>query len=66
MNKEGQEHLAKVRLKDGTAIDLLRTDDKAVIICHEGHEVVMPKATGLQTMGILALLAKFGDIEEDD
>jgi len=64
MSEEDQEHLVKIKLKDGTNIDLFRTEKKAVIIRHGEHEVIMPKATGQQTFDMLILLEQFGEIDE--
>ena len=63
---EPAEHLIRLRLKDGSAIDFLRTEDNAVHVCNGDHRVVLPKATGQQTLDLFALLEPFGEIEEED
>ncbi len=60
-----EEHLITLRLEDGTVIDFLRTEDKAVHVCHGDHKVVLPKASGQVTLDLLALLETFGEIEEE-
>lgn len=64
-NTEAAEHLIKIRLQDGTSIDFRRTENNEVHICHEGHCVVLPKASGKVTMDLFALLEPFGEIEEE-
>jgi len=65
MSKDDQEHIARVKLKNGTDINLFRTENKAIIIRHGDHKVVMPKATGQQTFDMLMLLEQFGEIDEE-
>ncbi len=59
------EHLIRLRLKDGTAIDFRRTKNNEVHICHGDHKVILPKCTGRQTLDLFALLDPFGEIEEE-
>jgi len=58
------EHLIRLKLEDGTAIDFHRTEDKEIQVWHGDHCVKLPRATGQQTLDLLALLEPFGKIEE--
>lgn len=59
------EHLIRLRLEDGTAIDFSRTENHDVLISHGDHVVNLGKASGQVTMDLLALLEPFGKIEEE-
>ena len=59
------EHLIRLKLKDGTSIDFRRTENNEVHICHDNHCVILPKASGQVTLDLFALLAPFGEIEEE-
>lgn len=59
------EYLVRLRLKDGSAIDFHRTENKNVRICHKDHCVILPGASGQVTLDLLALLEPFGEIEEE-
>jgi len=58
------EHLIRLRLKDGSAIDFSRTEDNTVHVSRGDHKVVLPKCTGQQTLDLFALLEPFGEIED--
>jgi len=62
------EHLVRLTLKDGTHIDFHRDDDKTVRVCREDHCVILPKASGMLTTELFALLEPLGDVllEEED
>jgi len=60
------EHLIRLRLKDGSAIDFRRTENQEVHVCHGDHKVVLPRASGQQTLDLFALLETFGEIEEEE
>ncbi|KKN59506.1 hypothetical protein LCGC14_0541200 [marine sediment metagenome] len=55
-----KEHLARIHMKDGKTIDVHREDGN-VLIASEDHKVVLPLATGQQTLGWIAL---FEDLAE--
>ena len=59
------EHLIRLRLKDGTAIDFRRIENNEVHVCHNDHCVIFPKASGKLTLDLFALLVPFGQIEEE-
>ena len=59
------EHLISLRLKDGSAIDFLRMEDRAVHVCHGDDLVILPRASGKLTLDMVALLELFGEIEGD-
>ncbi len=61
-----REHLTRLDLKDGTHIEVERTEDHDLVIEHEGHSVTVPKATGRLTLDLMTLLAPFGTFEETD
>jgi hypothetical protein len=44
---------------------MFRDDNRNVIIKGEDNEVVLPKATGLTTLGILSLLSDEGELENE-
>ena len=58
------EHLIRLKLEDGTAIDFSRTDKHEVLISQGDHIVNLGKASGQVTLDLLALLEPFGKIEE--
>ena len=60
----GAEHLIRLKLEDGTFIDFRRTENNEVHVCHDGHCVIFPKASGQLTLDLFALLEPFGKIEE--
>ena len=62
---EPAEHLIRLKLEDGTYIDFRRTENNEVHICHNDHCVILPKASGQVTLGLFALLERFGEIEEE-
>lgn len=55
-----KEHLARIHMKDGKTIDMHR-EDGDVSISTEDHRVVVPLATGQQTLDWLAF---FEDLAE--
>ncbi len=61
---EPAEHLIRLKLEDGSAIDFRRTENNEVHVCRDGHCVILPKASGQVTMDLFALLESFGKIEE--
>ena len=62
------ERLARIKCKDGTYIEFTRDEKKTVRVIHEGSEVVLPKATGMNTAQLFALLEPMGEtiIDEED
>ena len=59
------EHLIRLKLEDGTAIDFRRTENNEVHVCRGDHCVILPKASGQVTLDLFALLEPFGKIEEE-
>lgn len=55
------EHLISLKLKNGKSIDFYRTENKEVQVCLDDHCVILPKATGRQTLDLFALLESFGE-----
>jgi len=64
MTEPPAEHLIRLKLEDGTFIDFRRTEKHEVLISREGHSVNLGKATGKQTLDLVALLEPFGHLEE--
>jgi actin-like ATPase involved in cell morphogenesis len=62
------ERLARIKCKDGTFIDFTRDEKKTVRVTHEGSEIILPKATGITTTQLFAMLEPMGEtiIEEED
>jgi hypothetical protein len=62
------EHLASIKLKDGSLIKFQRDENKTVRVTHDGTEIKLPKATGMTTTQLFALLEPMGEIitEDDD
>lgn len=63
-----EEHLATVRLKDGSAVKFIR-DGKTVRIEGSDVEVSLPRATGQQAVSLLSLFEAIGEsveFPEDD
>jgi len=62
------ELLVKLVLKDGSVFEFFRDADKTVRVCHDDHCLALPKATGITTTQLFALLEPLGEtvIEEDD
>lgn len=62
------EHLVRIRLKDGGYIDFFRDENNDVRITSPGQEIKMPKATGMMTTQLFAMIEPLGEIEyeEDD
>jgi len=59
------ENLLQLKLKDGTHIDVTRSDSGDVrFSAEDGHEVKLPKAPGHQVVELIALLEPFGEIVE--
>lgn len=59
------EHLIRLKLEDGSSIDFSRTENHEVLISREGHSVNLGKATGKQTLDLIALLEPLGKIENE-
>lgn len=60
-----KERLARIRLKDGSHVEITR-EDGDVVVSHDGREVTLKQATGRQTLDMAALLAGLGESEETD
>ena len=62
------ERLVRIKCKDGTVIEFTRDEAKTVRVTHDGSEITLPKATGMTTTQLFALLEPMGEtiIEEDD
>ena len=50
-----KEHLARFHTKDGKTIDMHR-EEGDIVIATEDHRVVVPQATGQQTLDWISLL----------
>lgn len=61
---EPAEHLIRLKLKDGGAIDFSRTEKHEIILSRDDHSVNLGKASGQVTLDLIALLEPFGEIEE--
>jgi hypothetical protein len=61
------ERLVRIKCKDGTFIEFTRDEAKTVRVTHDGTEISLPKATGVTTTQLFALLEPMGEteIEED-
>lgn len=57
------ERLVRINLADGSAVDIHR-NDMDVEICHDKYCVTFPKATGLKTLELFALLESLGETIE--
>ncbi len=55
-----KEHLVRIHLKNGESIDMHR-DNGDLKICHKDHCVIIPKGTGVQALGLYALLEPLGE-----
>jgi hypothetical protein len=62
----GDERLVRIKCKDGTFIEFTRDEMKTVRVTHEGSEVILPKATGMTTTQLFALLEPMGEIEIEE
>ena len=62
------ERLVRIKCKDGTVIEFTRDETKTVRVTHDGSEITLPKATGMTTTQLFALLEPMGEtiFEEDD
>jgi actin-like ATPase involved in cell morphogenesis len=62
------ERLVRIKCRDGTVIEFTRDETKTVRVTHEGTEITLPKATGITTTQLFALLEPMGEtiIEEED
>ena len=49
-----KEHLARIHMKDGETIDMHR-ENGDVVIGSKNHQVVVPQATGQQTLDFISL-----------
>ncbi len=58
-----KEHLVRINLKDGGAIDMHKQDGD-VTLSSDGHEVTIPHATGQQALDLYALLEPLGESVE--
>ena len=58
-----REHLVRFRLKSGEIVDMHRQDGD-VIISKEHQEVIIPGATGQQTLDLAAFFESLGEIIE--
>lgn len=66
-DQNAKEHLLSLKLSGGQSLDFTRAEDKSLHITQDdGHELVIPKATGRQTLDLLGLLTQFGEIEEEE
>ena len=65
MNESEAERLVRLKLKDGSFIEFTRDAKKTVRINHEGLEVTLPKATGMTTTQLFAMLEPLGELEEE-
>jgi hypothetical protein len=59
------ERLIRIALRDGTHI-AFRREGKTLEVCHEDHCVILPEATGKQTLDLAVLLESFGEIAEEE
>lgn len=55
-----KEHLARFHMPGGQTVDMHK-DDNDILIISEGHRVVVPHATGQQTLDWCALLESLGE-----
>ena len=50
------DRIARLWLKNGTAIDILRNEDKTVKVCRDDRCLVLPSGSANQVMELVALL----------
>ena len=58
--------LVRLKMSNGTYIDFHRDENNVVQVCNGDHCVILPKATGQQTLDLFALLESFGEIIETE
>ena len=59
-----KEHLLRIRLNSGEIVDMHRQDGD-VILSSKEHQVILPGATGQQTLDVAAFFEGIGGIIED-
>ena len=62
------ERLVRIKCKDGSFIEFTRDEKKTVRVTHDGTEISLPKATGITTTQLFAMLEPMGEtiIEEEE
>lgn len=55
-----KEHLARFHMKNGETVDMHR-EDGDISIATKDHRVVIPQATGQQTLDWISLLESLGE-----
>lgn len=59
------EVLIGFRMNDGTLIEFKREGNK-LVVCRDHLCLVLPRATGRQTMDLAFLLENYGKLEDED
>lgn len=63
--KQEAEVLAGFRMMDGTLIEFKREGTK-LIVCRDNLCLILPRATGRQTLDLAFLLGDYGKLEDKD
>ncbi|GEM_PF-7008048 len=60
------DRIARLWLKDGTAIDIFRQEDTTVKVCREDRCLILPSGTANQVMELVTLLEPMIDKIENE